>query len=303
MPYVHTGFRDRFCSTRRLGPRCDCAQGFAGQDGGRATTRAGPLARAGECAPLGCAGTGGDKLGVSLAAGPLAGVGFWRDHLIRPEYASRDDLSDEMRAEAARRAEEAALLRRMLDGRGSDAQALALRTDVSSYMPVPFVEAVRRRLAYALAYEVTLASQSFDPIVALHDVAVGGTVDALAAALPAVSDGGAFSLALNLFDLVSGLAAYAKRAGTPPPEHPTVLRDSRAKKALLDARMGEAGQARIAALGRDGAIALAALLAAAREADERGMIFVARPALWGCEPDSQRYRDDGDDLTLPPPRD
>ena len=264
--------------------------------------RIGEGERFAEAGLLGCLGSGGRDVGISLHAGPLAGIGFWRDHLIRTEYAEREDMPLVTRAEATRRAREAQLLRSIFDARGEQPLPLALRLDVSSYMPVPFAEALRRRIAYALAYEATLTARSLAPFTSLHAAAVAGSVNDLTRACPDVRQQTCFSIALNLVDLVNGLVAYAAYHGATPPEHPTPVRDAEAKRTLLWARVEQGAAARIANLGKDTAIAADALIAAAREAESRQALFVARPALWGAEPDSARYRTPEDDVTIPEPQ-
>lgn len=126
--------------------------------------------------PLGCTGRTGRGFGTELSPSPLAGMGFWRDYFLSPvhlEAGYDEDIAVELRM---REREVTAVEKVWRESSVLMPVPVEVRTGVATDSVTRFEEGVRRRLAYALAFEATIAAGSFEPLTTRHEVLVRGRV-------------------------------------------------------------------------------------------------------------------------------
>jgi len=252
---------------------------------------------------LGGAGAPLGDRGVLLSAAPFAGVGYWRDNLVEPpeaitrRFASMLDelVVQGMIAEGRlRRREQETLDRIVAAASSSHDLRLLVRTDLRSADVFTFEGAVRRRIAYALAFEASLAAGSRAPYEDLYPVLVEGSAEQLAQACPPPTDRVSFSIFLNLMFRLNLLVAHRRAHGVPPAAVPAEVRAPDEKRAWLADTLAKARTARAANVGPDGRVALEALMAALGDDARLLNTFFDGLPPWGELPDSARYHVRGD---------
>jgi hypothetical protein len=232
-------------------------------------------------------------LGVSLAWACLPGVGFYRDVRLAFELSARDPsksdrelaiskaMEGRRQAEVAIRGPEVEAVRRIAAAAGRMPFPVFAAIDIQGSWAYDFDVAYRRRLAYALAFEASMAVGSLAPFKDRFPVLVSGVSADLAAAVPGAEAPEAFSICLNLLAILDRVRAYERASCGAAPTLPGRLEGAEPKRALLAARLEEAATARMRSLNLDGQAAVRALLLESREIQEQPTYYNGYPPLWG----------------------
>jgi hypothetical protein len=169
-----------------------------------------------------------------------------------------------------------------LDQAAAASVPLGTVIDVRATWEFDFLEAFRRRLAYALGFEASLLAGSPRPYLELEALLVSDSLAGLRAYLPPASARTAFSIHLNLLArLRAALAA----------DLPVV--DAAEKDAVLSAGLHTAAERKQADLTSDAQVAVRAVLAELDVFLLRPLPYSPHPPLWGSLAPSSAYRDLG----------
>jgi hypothetical protein len=258
-------------------------------------------------------------VGVSLAFACLVGAGFWRERDLPAEVppappapgggpggeaaGGTGSEATPLREAVARKLRESAAAGARLRGPQVDAVRrvaaaasgrapfpLRAALDVRGTWLYDFVEAYRRRLAYALAFEASLTAGSLRPYGERLPALLAGGLPELIDATPGAADPLAFSVVLNLLRILDGALAYEAATGRSHPDLPGPVRAGEPKRAFLRERLLAAAAARQEHLHADGRVAVQALLEELELMRQEQRRYDAQPPLFGTLAGSSAYR-------------
>ncbi|MGB3292058.1 MAG: hypothetical protein WBB01_03580 [Phormidesmis sp.] len=246
-------------------------------------------------------------MGISMNHACTSGIGFWHEHYLHKSISDIDTQlcdsgSPAQQAMAQRRIKQAQdemairipeikTIQQIFEAVQAQSQLpLRLALDVKGSFAYDFEIGFRRTLAYALAYEASIAAGSLAPYDSVVSPLIVGDISELRKATPLSTDRYALSIYLNLLSKLNAAAAYQRRQSNCHPDLPGEVNQLEIKRAFLTESMQEAAGHRSKTLTKDGKLSIQALLKEVQLNYDQNIYSIA-PQLWGQIAPSHAYID------------
>ncbi|MGB0384532.1 MAG: hypothetical protein ACPGWR_06880 [Ardenticatenaceae bacterium] len=158
---------------------------------------------------------------------------------------------------------------------------LRAATDRITVMNTKIGFAYRRRIAYELGFEASIAARSFEPYNRFFEPVLIAALEVLQKLTPAITEQYAFSIYLNLLSYLNQAIVYEAKKGEPYPDAAGRVYEGQKKRAYLHDQLIKAAVNKEQSLNKDGRIALRLLLWQLQDDYARGIHGNLYYPIWG----------------------
>lgn len=230
--------------------------------------------------------------GVSMSYACLFGRGFWRADYLHPAPVSLPGKGDptplpdpvgRLSAEQSeiRGPEVNAVAAIASAASGRLAFPVQPVINIQSHWVFDFDVAYRRWLAYGLAYEASIRNRSLEVYSMFVPCLLGGTTVELSCELDGVEGVEAFSITLNLANILYCAHAYERQKGAPHPDLSCRIVELDGKVSMLLTKVFEWAAVRGEGLTDDARVAIQGLLSELAKQKADGILYRGSYPKWG----------------------